>query len=86
MYAVPTQANLPLEVVPASAMLTEEEMGIAPPIVTHSTVLRRLVSFTQLPLYFPGVSVLCTNGRGGWVILRAVVDALHYRYTVSFSR
>ena len=76
MYAVPTQANLPLEVVPAPAMKTEGGMGIAPPIINLSTVLRRVISFKYPPLYFPGVSVSCTNGVGGWASLRPALDRL----------
>ena len=76
MCAVPTQANPPVEVVPASAMMTEGGMGIAPSIVSLSTVLRRVVSFTHQPLYISGARVPCTNGVGGWASLRAAVDAL----------
>jgi hypothetical protein len=61
MYVMPTPANMPVEVVPAAAMITEGGMGVAAAIVTLSTVLRRVISFTQQPLYFPTVRVPCTN-------------------------
>jgi hypothetical protein len=61
MYVVPTQANVPVEVVPAGTVMTEREMGIALLIVILSPVLRRVVSFTDPPLYFPAVRVPFTN-------------------------
>jgi hypothetical protein len=74
MYAVPTQANIPVEFVSSAAMITEGGLGIAAPIVNPSTVLRQVISFTHQPLYFPTVRVPCTNGVGGWASLRAALD------------
>ena len=82
IYAVPTPTNIPVEVVPAPAMMTERGMGITKPIVNLSTALRRVVRFTNKPLYFPVLNVpLPMEGEAG-----RALEPLWTLCNISFSR